>query len=186
MKKKLLLFTLLVLGCARTWAQPNFDLYSGVSCHLLAAPAFLSGNGTTNTPQDLQPYIGVASVIISGVSNVGGGTMTFSLQEATAPTNAAAGWTILTNVNISTWTSTAVTNYATGLITTNLMSTQGSGYTSSSSIVITNNTSTAAWQIGFPVRDHLRYIRACWAITGGSSPTFGATAVLVSRKAYSN
>lgn len=179
--------------------QAQFDQFSQPRTLQLGAARLLSGSTqglTTNNFVDTHGMAGIAVVNISVITNVGGGTLTATLETSPDSTN----WTALANYAIASATTVLYTNgfYAsTNLVGTNVFIMPGTvvtptattagfatpyllsaPFTNSAAITLTG---TNLVQVAYNVSDAPRYLHIYWT-PGGATTNCGVSAVLIGRK----
>lgn len=159
--------------CAGLFAQPAGaqDLYGKATLLDVVTNRVITATGS-NLPVDIHGYAGIAELQLS-FCNIGGtGSPTFSpiIYGSSDLTN----WTTLTNLALSTNKQVLVTNFFTGLITTNNTFVPGTVFTNSGALAQLT-VGTTNLEIGIPVDDCPKYLDIWWTV-GGTNPTntFGA------------
>lgn len=197
---KILAALALILCVSTVRAQSGFNVYEGFRTTVVAPQTLSSGSGAgivTNWPVDLHGFEGVASLILTVGTNVGGGTLTCSVETSPDLTN----WTALGSYSLASPTVVKYTNTfygGTSLIATNVYLLPGTittptassagfatqylnpaPYTNSGSINVINTNGVTV--VGFNIQDTQRFMHVYWT-PGGTVTNYISSAVLVARK----
>lgn len=185
-----LLFSIVLIAVGLTSAHgQTFNLYQQSTLVQLLNPTAVAQStnaefASTNRVYDMRGFIGLGSLYINQVSNSAAAASTFSVRIEGSD-DGSTGWTNLTGLASSTYSSVILTNFIVG--TTNLTVYTNSYYAPGetySTLMAYTNSSTTNFEYGVNMNSQKRFWRVIVNVPSGSNAVYGVSATFRGTRKY--